>query len=65
MGDWISDGDNDDLLYGNCISDGNSRDCEQQWNLQVSILANLAFGLDDYDITLGFQIFEVTYCKCN
>ena len=26
MGDWISDGDNDDLLLGNCISDGNNDD---------------------------------------
>ena len=24
MGDWISDGDNDDLLFGNCISDGDN-----------------------------------------
>ena len=26
MGDWISDGDNDDLLFGNCISDGDNDD---------------------------------------
>ena len=26
MGDWTSDGDNDDLLFGNCISDGDNDD---------------------------------------
>ena len=26
MGDWISDGDNDDLLLGNCISDSDNDD---------------------------------------
>ena len=26
MGDWISDCDNDDLLFGNCISDGDNND---------------------------------------
>ena len=26
MGDWISDGDNDYLLFGNCISDGDNDD---------------------------------------
>ena len=26
MGDWISDGDNDDLLFGNCSSDGDNND---------------------------------------
>ena len=26
MGDWISDGDNDELLFGNCISDGYNDD---------------------------------------
>ena len=26
MGDWTSDCDNDDLLFGNCISNGNNDD---------------------------------------
>ena len=26
MGNWISDGDNDDLIFGNCISDGDNDD---------------------------------------
>ena len=26
MGDWISDGDNDELLFGECISDGDNDD---------------------------------------
>ena len=26
MGDWVSDGNNNDLLFGNCISDGDNDD---------------------------------------
>ena len=26
MGDWISDEDTDDLLFGNCFSDGDNND---------------------------------------
>ena len=51
MGNWISDGDNDDLLFGNCISNGDNDNsltlfheiaCQQElqngyWTLQVAL----------------------------
>ena len=51
IGDWISNGDNDDLLFSNCISDGDNNDsltlfhefaCQQElqngyWTLQAAL----------------------------
>ena len=51
IGDWISNGDNDDLVFSNCISDGDNNDsltlfhefaCQQElqnsyWTLQAAL----------------------------